>query len=107
MRALAVPQVAKVILTYNTRGDDVSGVLRFLEEKREEDPRRLVLLSQADSTSKATNLNRALPLVARCPDVRVAAAALQSDVAVRYVDIFEALVHQGWSRQPRRELDAD
>ena len=63
-RALAVPEIDQVILTYNTRGDDVSGVLRFLEAKREEDPRRLVLLSQADSTSKATNLNRALPLVA-------------------------------------------
>ena len=73
VRALAVPQVAKVILTYNTKAGDpiadklrvfgVAETLRRLELLRAEDP-RLIILNNADSTSKAANLNAALPLTA-------------------------------------------
>jgi len=60
-KALAVPQLAMVVLSYNTKGGDVTRVVQSLEKMRNAD-KRLVLLHNAESRSKAANLNAALPL---------------------------------------------
>lgn len=63
-RALEVPQFASVVLTYNTKGGDVSATLKELEALRaaEPTPARLVLQHNERATSKAANLNAALSL---------------------------------------------
>lgn len=62
-RALALPQPAQVILSYNTKGGDIRKVLSDLEALgAAERPGRLVLHNNATSRSKAANLNGALHL---------------------------------------------
>jgi len=60
-KALEVSQLRAVVLTYNTKGGDVSSVLKDLETLRAAD-QRLVLLHNAEAKSKAANLNAALRL---------------------------------------------
>ena len=59
--ALAVPELDKVVLAYNTKSGEVKEVLAELEQLRRKDP-RLVLSHEPSSTSKAANLNAALHL---------------------------------------------
>lgn len=60
-RALAVPELSLVVLTYNTRGGDLSSVLKELEALKAPDG-RFVILHNATATSKSVNLNNAMPL---------------------------------------------